>query len=76
MRGAWLHMPPASLLDTLLLANQTVPSPAPLGTERARNRPPPTTKARSTSCSTAPPWPSIRAEADEQYQLMSAALLV
>jgi HD-like signal output (HDOD) protein len=32
MRGGWLGMPPASLLDTLLLANQYAPVPSPLGT--------------------------------------------
>jgi HD-like signal output (HDOD) protein len=32
LRGAWLGMPPASLRDTLLLANQYAPVPSPLGT--------------------------------------------
>jgi HD-like signal output (HDOD) protein len=32
LRGGWLGMPPASLLDTLLLANQYAPVPSPLGT--------------------------------------------
>jgi HD-like signal output (HDOD) protein len=34
LRGRWLHMPPASLLDTLLLANLYAPVPSPLGTTR------------------------------------------
>jgi HD-like signal output (HDOD) protein len=34
LRGAWLHMPPASLLDTLLLANMYASVPSPLGTAR------------------------------------------
>ena len=32
LRGSWLHMPPTSLLDTLLLANMYAPIPSPLGT--------------------------------------------
>ncbi|GAB3459295.1 hypothetical protein GCM10027321_16630 [Massilia terrae] len=32
VRGAWLNMPPDSLTDTLLLANQYSPVPSPLGT--------------------------------------------
>jgi hypothetical protein len=32
LRGAWLGMPPESLRDTLLLANQYAPVPSPLGT--------------------------------------------
>jgi HD-like signal output (HDOD) protein len=31
-RGSWLHMPPSSLLDTLLLANMYATVPSPLGT--------------------------------------------
>jgi HD-like signal output (HDOD) protein len=31
LRGSWLNMPPASLLDTLLLANLYAPVPSPLG---------------------------------------------
>ena len=31
MRGGWLNMPPGSLLDTLLLANQYAPVQSPLG---------------------------------------------
>ena len=31
LRDAWLHMPPASLLDTLLLANLYATVPSPLG---------------------------------------------
>ena len=37
MRGGWLNMPPGTLLDTLLLANQYAPVPSPLG---ARVEPP------------------------------------
>jgi len=32
LRGAWLHMPPSSLPDTLLLANMYASTPSPLGT--------------------------------------------
>jgi HD-like signal output (HDOD) protein len=32
LRSGWLSMPPATLLDTLLLANQYAPVPSPLGT--------------------------------------------
>ncbi|MGZ5200765.1 MAG: HDOD domain-containing protein [Telluria sp.] len=38
LRGAWLNMPPDTLQDTLLLANQYAPVPSPLGTPMA---PPP-----------------------------------
>jgi HD-like signal output (HDOD) protein len=31
LRNCWLHMPPASLLDTLLLANLYADTPSPLG---------------------------------------------
>jgi HD-like signal output (HDOD) protein len=34
LRGSWLNMPPASLLDTLLLANLYAPVPSPLGATR------------------------------------------
>jgi HD-like signal output (HDOD) protein len=34
LRGSWLHMPPVTLLDTLLLANMYAPVPSPLGTQR------------------------------------------
>jgi HD-like signal output (HDOD) protein len=34
LRGRWLHMPPVSLLDTLLMANLYAPVPSPLGTTR------------------------------------------
>ncbi|ALK98631.1 histidine kinase [Massilia sp. WF1] len=33
LRGSWLHMPPSSLLDTLLLANLYARVPSPLGAE-------------------------------------------
>jgi hypothetical protein len=33
LRGGWLHMPPTSLLDTLLLANLYAGIPSPLGIE-------------------------------------------
>jgi HD-like signal output (HDOD) protein len=32
LRGSWLHMPPCSLPDTLLLANMYASTPSPLGT--------------------------------------------
>jgi HD-like signal output (HDOD) protein len=34
LRGSWMHMPPTTLLDTLLLANMYAPVPSPLGTPR------------------------------------------
>lgn len=34
LRGSWLHMPPTTLLDTLLLANMYATVPSPLGTPR------------------------------------------
>jgi hypothetical protein len=35
LRGGWLNVPPDTLLDTLLLANQFAPVPSPLGTPPA-----------------------------------------
>ena len=35
MRGGWLNMPPGTLLDTLLMANQYAPVPSPLDVRRA-----------------------------------------
>jgi len=35
MRGGWLNMPPGTLLDTLLMANQYAPVPSPLDSRRA-----------------------------------------
>jgi len=34
MRGGWLNMPPGTLLDTLLMANQYAPVPSPLDSRR------------------------------------------
>nr|WP_308632633.1 HDOD domain-containing protein [Massilia sp. YIM B02763] len=34
LRGSWMHMPPTTLLDTLLLANMYATVPSPLGTQR------------------------------------------
>ncbi len=36
MRGGWLNMPPGTLLDTLLLANQYAPVASPLDSRRAQ----------------------------------------
>jgi HD-like signal output (HDOD) protein len=33
LRGAWVNMPPTTLLDTLVLANQVAPVPSPLGSD-------------------------------------------
>lgn len=35
LRDGWLSMPPSTLLDTLLLANQFSPVPSPLGVRAA-----------------------------------------
>ena len=35
MRGGWMNMPPGTLLDTLLLANQYAPVASPLDSRRA-----------------------------------------
>jgi len=35
MRGGWLNMPPVSLLDTLLMANQYAPVASPLDSRRS-----------------------------------------
>ena len=37
MRGGWLNMPPGTLLDTLLLANQYAPVASPLDSRRAKS---------------------------------------
>jgi HD-like signal output (HDOD) protein len=73
-RAGMLGMPPSSLLDTLLLANQYAPVPSPLDT-RSANRP------RDVETMTDLVFDegtlaSIQIEAEEAYRTMSAALLV
>ncbi len=74
LRASMLAMPPSSLLDTLLLANQYAPVPSPLDSRNA-NRP------RDVETMTDLVFDegtlaSIQIEAEEAYRTMSAALLV
>lgn len=74
LRAGMMAMPPASLLDTLLLANQYALVPSPLDSRNA-NRP------RDVETMTDLVFDegtlaSIQIEAEEAYRTMSAALLV
>lgn len=74
LRASMLAMPPSSLLDTLLLANQYAPVPSPLDSRNA-NRP------RDVETMTDLVFDegtlaSIQIEAEEAHRTMSAALLV
>ena len=74
LRASMLAMPPASLLDTLLLANQYAPVPSPLDSRNA-NRP------RDVETMTDLVFDdgalaAIQIEAETAYRTMSAALLV
>lgn len=74
LRAGMLDMPPTSLLDTLLLANQYAPVPSPLDS-RSANAP------RDVDSLTDLVFDegmlaSIQIEAEDAYRAMSAALLV
>lgn len=73
VRGAWLNMPPESLTDTLLLANQYAPVPSPLGTPM----PPPPAHADSALdfVLDEATLREIQAEAAETYQSMDGPSL-
>jgi hypothetical protein len=73
LRGGWLGMPPSSLLDTLLLANQYSPVPSPLGTPA----PPPPDHADSALDFVVDEamLRDILREAAETYKSMDAPLL-
>jgi HD-like signal output (HDOD) protein len=74
MRDGWLNMPPHTLLDTLLLANQYAPVPSPLGA----NEPPlpPHEDSVLDFVLDEPTLNDILREAGEAYNAMHAALLV
>lgn len=74
LRGGLMGMPPSTLLDTLLLANQFAPVPSPLATKEL---------AQPAHADTALDFlfdqatlDSILQESADDFQLMSAALLV
>jgi HD-like signal output (HDOD) protein len=74
LRDGWLNMPPSTLLDTLLLANQYAPVPSPLGTNA-----PPLPKHEDSVLDfvlDAAALDLILREAGEAYNAMAAALLV
>src|SRR5450830_266506 len=75
MRRGLMGMPPVNLLDTLLLANQLAAVPSPLDAAAAQLAAPHHESALDLVLDSAT-LAEIRAEADEQYRLMSAALLV
>jgi len=73
LRAGMLGMPPTTLLDTLLLANQYAPVPSPLDSRRAVRG--------DDDCMTDLVFDegalaSIQVEAEEAYRAMSAALMV
>jgi HD-like signal output (HDOD) protein len=73
LRGGWLNMPPDTLRDTLLLANQYAPVASPLGTPA----PPPPEHADSALDFVVDEATlnDIRCEAAEAYQSMGGPLL-
>jgi HD-like signal output (HDOD) protein len=73
MRDGWLNMPPHTLLDTLLLANQYAPVPSPLGA----NEPPlpPHEDSVLDFVLDEPTLNAILREAGEAYNAMHEALL-
>jgi HD-like signal output (HDOD) protein len=74
LRAGMLTMPPESLLDTLLLANQYAPVPSPLDS-RSLNTPRDAESATDLMFDDGV-LATIQIEAEEAYRAMSAALLV
>jgi len=72
LRAGMLSMPPASLLDTLLLANQYAPVPSPLDSRSMPRDAESTTDLMFDEGVLA----TIQVEAEGAYRAMSAALLV
>jgi hypothetical protein len=72
LRAGMLVMPPASLLDTLLLANQYAPVPSPLDSRSLPRDAESATDLMFDEGMLA----AIQVEAEEAYRTMSAALLV
>ena len=73
LRGGWLNMPPSTLLDTLLLANQFAPVPSPLGTVVPS---PPHAESALDFVFDEETLKDIVAEADITFQSIGDALLV
>jgi HD-like signal output (HDOD) protein len=74
LRDGWLNMPPTTLLDTLLLANQYAPVPSPLGSNK-----PPLPAHQDSALDFLIDEPTINeilAEAGQAYKAMEEALLV
>ena len=74
LRRAWINMPPATLLDTLLLANQFSPVPSPLGT--APSAPPEHGDSALDFVLDEDMLDAIRAEAADTRLAMGGPLLV
>ncbi|TFW33492.1 HDOD domain-containing protein [Massilia horti] len=74
LRDGWLNMPPTSLLDTLLLANQYAPVPSPLGIDAPPL--PEHTDSVLDFVLDEPTLNQILLEAGQAYNAMQAALLV
>ena len=74
LRGAWLNMPPHTLRDTLLLANQYAPVASPLGTPA---EPPPDhdESAIDFALDQETLW-EVQRDAAKEYQAMGGPLLV
>jgi HD-like signal output (HDOD) protein len=75
MRRGLMGMPPVNLMDTLLLANKLAPVASPLDAPVTGQAVPHHESALDLVLDSAT-LDAIRAEADEQYRLMSTALLV
>jgi HD-like signal output (HDOD) protein len=73
LRGKWLHMPPTSLPDTLLMANLYAPVPSPLGTTRPR---PAHSESVMDYLVDEPTLDAIIEEAEELSDSMGQAVLV
>jgi len=73
MRGGWLNMPPGTLLDTLLLANQYAPVPSPLS---KRTEPPAHGESAIDFLFDEQTLNEILAEAAETARAMGDAVLV
>lgn len=74
LRRAWINMPPSTLLDTLLLANQYAPVPSPLGA--APSAPPEHGDSALDFVLDEDMLDAIRAEAADTRQAMGGPLLV
>jgi HD-like signal output (HDOD) protein len=74
LRRAWINMPPSTLLDTLLLANQYAPVASPLGAPEAP--PPPHADSALDLVIDEASLDAMRAEAEQVCRALGGPLLV